>query len=760
MNTQKKNFFIQVFLFISITTYFITPVLSQDWPGKWSGDTHIFRYDEGVLSYRDDGISGQGTISLKYSAPNTGYLIWDFGTIFITPPTSQNNFSLTLLSIQKDQILYRYTIAPDASGRELILTKIIYQNEGGAPKEISRRVLDRHRLRYASTAWNGLVVRIIYKEGEGIAMQSFSPHGDLQSSETIIEIDEGIPQWEMTLSTRFTGKKKLDHAFLLPRVTDQPSSEEDESLKTLDSKVDELGIVTLKLNKAVNTSEATVTCEGHHPTISSGESPNIIVIHLGAAFQPNTRYLFRVTGLRNLQGKEEYLEFEVMGSNESESSIEIPQGILITEIMADPPVSGPLKECRYIELFNNTGGEIDIAEITLHYRSTKYRLPHFKCPHGSFVILFPEGSPRPTLSATLVPMDNFPALNGTFTLKITGSDDQTLDMVNFSGKLYGEGAPHGSASVERIAYHPDLWRRSNHPNGGTPGLHTTMLPYSEVEEHAVVINEIMLTPSGTGEKYIELYNRSSKSITVSDLYLSYANKEETTNAKSWTIVHSPIQLPPSGYLVLCPFPERLAQLYPQHDSSTFIERIDFPGISANYSEIELKSHKDDKVIDRVIFRRQWLGENSNDRTGYSLERISPDNNGTQRNSWKRARSIDPDAKIGGTPGMKNSVFGTSPDHPGNGTFTNWPDTPEITLEQLDGMLQTFGSKAELELYTLDGAPIYYARNNAVREMMNRIQHGQAPFPTLLISIRITFTDEDREPSRVTYSGIWLHHIKR
>lgn len=734
------------------------PINAQNYPDAWEGTLDVFQYDQGILSYRDDGVSGKASIHHNYAKPRSGYLIWSFGTLFETPPTTQNSFSLTLFSIQQNQALYQYVLEPSPDSKEILLLKKNFQMSSGVWDKISQETLDRHMLRFASTAWNGLEMRVIYEEGIGLVMQTFSPHGELQTSKEVIQVEQGMPVWKIKLQTQFTAKKKLQHSYMLPVVTDEVEEQDESPLKIIDSKVDELGEVILKMNKSVNTSQAIITCDGHHPTIANGSSPDILIIQLGEVFQANTEYRFIITDLINLQGEKESLEFTIMGKSEDESTIEIPQGIFITELMVDPPTSGSLRDIKYIELYNNSGEDIDLGYLTLLYRNTKYELPHSKWANHTFAVAYPEANTHPTNIGLLVPLTNFPALSGTFTLRLADPDGNILDQINYSNRLYGEGFPHGKASVERVGYKPDRWLRSNHPNGGTPGLHTTMRPHVGVEARSVVINELMLSPSGTAEKYIELYNRSSSTIDVSELYLTYANKEEASSSKSWLPVINTFLLKPGEYVVLSSFPESLARIFPDHDANTFVERIDFPSISSTYSEIELRSHADDKVIDRVIYRRQWLGDDSRDRTGYSLERISPDHDGTVRNNWRRARSTDSESGIGGTPGVKNSVFGIPSDTLDDRSYISWPDTPEINdIKELYIMLQRFGDLAKLDIYTIDGAPIYSSNGTAITGILDMIRQGKAPYPTMLMVVHITFTDEEKDPPIVSYSSVWLHH---
>lgn len=35
------------------------PTPEDEWPEGWSGDKHFFNYEKGIISYKDDGITGR-----------------------------------------------------------------------------------------------------------------------------------------------------------------------------------------------------------------------------------------------------------------------------------------------------------------------------------------------------------------------------------------------------------------------------------------------------------------------------------------------------------------------------------------------------------------------------------------------------------------------------------------------------------------------------------------------------------------------------
>lgn len=727
----------------------------EAWPGSWEGDTDEYVYEDGILSHKDNGLSGTATIKRLYQPKEPTKVTWTFKTIFKSPPTSQNSFSMTLFCEVLDHERFCYVVAPSADASSLSLLQTYEKQEsGGQWTKISEKTLDSHTLSFAMLAWDNLQIQVDYDRAQGVRIHTFTPHGELKSGQWK-ETKRGKETWEMVLVKRFTSQRKLLHTMTLPRFR---ASEEEapQELLITNNEVEEIGRVTLTLNQPVDASAASVFCQGFYPTLMHGTEPNVLVINLGATFQCNRSYDFTVSNLRTMQGDLEELLFTVNIGDDTTPNTEIPTGVFITEIMADPPEIGPLRGIKYIELFNNTGTKVQLGNLRLLYGKTKYPLPPVALMDNTFAVIYLESNPYPTTLATLVPLSTFPALSGSFTLTLQDLDGEELDQVRFTTRLYGEGATKGGASVERVAYQPDQWRRSNHPDGGTPGKHTTLAPYNPVEHQSVVINELMLSPGSTGEKYLELYNPSSQAVQLSDLYLTFSNKEETLTTTSWLLVPDDLLLQPNSYTILTPFPEALERLYPLHDASTFIERIDFPSISPTYSEVLLRAHHKDQIIDEVIYRKQWLGAESSDRTGYSLERIHPTADGKARSSWQRARENGAQKATGGTPGVRNSVFGISNSELDQSPLGQWPDQSELSLEQIEPLLHNYGQVASLELYSLTGDMLLSAQGSSIPAILQQLREGTSLLPTSLVAIRLTFKDENKEPAELTYRDVWLH----
>lgn len=730
------------------------PLLSmaqEGWQGEWQGDLQSFHIDGTTLAHRNDGVAGSASLFRSYQLGSS--FSWHFGFQFIDLPTSNNTFEYTSMYVEEGGYRYYYKVQPEPNYRGIQLVQETYQSIAGSWRKLSVQVLSRQLFSSALLVWNNLQVELYYDQTRGLQIQSFSPLTGFWQGDWA-EVRQGKITPRFTINTKFSSQKKLGYTYLLPEFTS--SAEEPGEVKIVRFEPEDIGRVTLFLSAPVVAKNAVVACDGFHPTVMPGATANQLVVHLGVAFAPHSVYDFTISGLQDRSGRIFSLSFVVETKGESSGSTAIPKGVYFTEVMASPPNDGPLQAVKYIELYNNSGAPQQLGHFHLLYGSTKYQLPMAALAHGSFAILYLESDPYPTRLATLVPMERFPALSSSFALSLVGANGEVWDKINFSTRLYGEGEQKGGASVERVTYNPDSWRRSNHPNGGTPGAHTTLLPYKVVERGAVVINELLLSPSSTGEKYIELYNNSSQPINLADLYLTYSNKEESPFSTSWLLVRDEYLLQPQHYVALSSFPEALTRLYPQSDPKTFVERIDFPAISSTYSEIALHAHATSQTIDEVVYRRQWLGESSSDRTGYSLERISPTTDGTQRISWRRAMENGAQKGTGGTPGIKNSADGLPlPDHSAHHPL-EWPADPILSYQQIDPMLQSFASLATLSLYSLTGDLLMSVDGAEIQPLLQMLKMGTAPLPTMLLLVDLHFHDPAKEPATVSYRHTWVH----
>ncbi|WP_022835609.1 lamin tail domain-containing protein [Salisaeta longa] len=152
----------------------------------------------------------------------------------------------------------------------------------------------------------------------------------------------------------------------------------------------------------------------------------------------------------------------------------------------------------------------------------------------------------------------------------------------------------------------------------------------------LVINELMIDPNGSGE-YVELYNRSNKTIDVRQLRW----RDERSAPQRLTATRRPLR--PGGYLVLVEAPAAFAASFPNANADT-LTLPNWPALN-NGGDIPAVLFET-TVLDAVPYASSWGGGD-----GTALARVDP--RGPSDAPATFAASTDPQ---GGTPGARNSVY--------------------------------------------------------------------------------------------------------
>lgn len=149
----------------------------------------------------------------------------------------------------------------------------------------------------------------------------------------------------------------------------------------------------------------------------------------------------------------------------------------------------------------------------------------------------------------------------------------------------------------------------------------------------LVINEIMYSPQSPEPEWIEIYNRSNKTINLFNYKIADA-------VDTQRVVTTNIELQPQEYFVIAK-DSSILTLYP---ITSKIVIKSFPSLNNIDDKIILLDSLN-RVIDSLQYFSRWGGIN-----GKSLERISSENPSTDSSNWKTSIS-----KLKATPGFVNSV---------------------------------------------------------------------------------------------------------
>lgn len=186
-------------------------------------------------------------------------------------------------------------------------------------------------------------------------------------------------------------------------------------------------------------------------------------------------------------------------------------------------------------------------------------------------------------------------------------------------------------------------------------------------QNSIAINEIMFDPLPSYSEYIELYNRSNRSVNLK-LWKFNDMRNQEGKANFITLLNSDFELLPGEYLLIAS-DSTILNYFTKDDS------LDFKLIILNKG-LGLNNDLDDvvitdltgKIIDSVRYSSTWHSPILLDKKGRSLEKVNPDLPSTERSSWTSSSSFN-----GGTPGRKNTAFVEIAGKPSTGKITVTPN---------------------------------------------------------------------------------------
>lgn len=198
----------------------------------------------------------------------------------------------------------------------------------------------------------------------------------------------------------------------------------------------------------------------------------------------------------------------------------------------------------------------------------------------------------------------------------------------------------------------------------------------------VIINEILFNPSTGGYDFVELYNRSNKTIDLKTLSITEQDYHfpATVLEQANPLTQQTVLLLPQSFVVLTENTANIQQNYLVQNAGTLLSVSSLPNFDDNQSICVLKT-TGGTVIDSLAYDHSWHFALLDDEDGVSLERISYEQATQDKNNWHSAASA-----VGfATPGYRNSQYGETgisedqitidpevftPDNDGDKDFTN------------------------------------------------------------------------------------------
>jgi len=176
---------------------------------------------------------------------------------------------------------------------------------------------------------------------------------------------------------------------------------------------------------------------------------------------------------------------------------------------------------------------------------------------------------------------------------------------------------------------------------------TINFSFNNIYENDIVITEIMADPSPAvdlpEQEYIEIYNRSNKTINLEGWHLAVNGSKGT---------FSYYKLKPDKYLLLVS-----NSAFEDFDfTENKIALQNFRSLPNTSGTLQLFDNNDNE-INRVDYSEKWYHDSEKDNGGWSLEIIDPDNQCGKINNWTASVNSN-----GGTPAYENSVFAENIDN--------------------------------------------------------------------------------------------------
>lgn len=163
----------------------------------------------------------------------------------------------------------------------------------------------------------------------------------------------------------------------------------------------------------------------------------------------------------------------------------------------------------------------------------------------------------------------------------------------------------------------------------------------------VVINEVLFNPESGGVDFVEIHNRSGKQLNLNDIFI--ANRNDDGELTSVTPL-SETDFIFSDYVAFTEDREDILERYTVWEPALLLA-ANLPSMPDNEGEVVLLT-ADSSVIDELLYSAGWHYPLLEDDDGYSLERISPDNETQNEGNWATCGNER------ATPARKNSHFNT------------------------------------------------------------------------------------------------------
>ena len=348
--------------------------------------------------------------------------------------------------------------------------------------------------------------------------------------------------------------------------------------------------------------------------------------------------------------------------------------IWINEVMADPNGLVALPQTEYVELHNRSDQRINLENWQFIYGDKPTLLTDYKLPAQGYVVLYRSGREiKVDAQGGALPLEKFPSalLNAGKTLSLVDPTGQVIDQITYEKAKAGiawersatglylstdpRGGTPGTTNSAPTSPAPDEPTDPETPDEPTipdtpetPDNNETPVEASSVQPGEIILNELLPAPFAEGSEYIELYNRSQQTLSLTGLALA-TRKADGSISTLYPLSAITTPLEPGGYVLLSKLLSGVEAFY-LISAPQALHEVKLPVLANNGATVVLLRLTDLTVIDEVSYSPKWHDSAIKDPKGVALERIDPDKPTQDATNWHSAA----ESAGYGTPGYRNS----------------------------------------------------------------------------------------------------------
>ena len=348
--------------------------------------------------------------------------------------------------------------------------------------------------------------------------------------------------------------------------------------------------------------------------------------------------------------------------------------IWINEVMADPNGLVALPQTEYVELHNRSDQRINLENWQFRYGDKPTLLTDYKLPAQGYVVLYRSGREiKVDAQGGALPLEKFPSalLNAGKTLSLVDPTGQVIDQITYEKAKAGiawersatglylstdpRGGTPGATNSAPTSPTPDEPTDPEMPDEPTtpdtpetPDNNETPIEASSVQPGEIILNELLPAPFAEGSEYIELYNRSQQTLSLTGLALA-TRKADGSISTLYPLSAITTPLEPGGYVLLSKLLSGVEAFY-LISSPQALHEVKLPVLANNGATVVLLRLTDLTVIDEVSYSPKWHDSAIKDPKGVALERLDPDKPTQDATNWHSAA----ESAGYGTPGYRNS----------------------------------------------------------------------------------------------------------